>query len=308
MAFLSLVWVAGVVAELTLPPESTVVIVQFSTAIWVFFLLEFLVEITIAPDRLAYLRQNWYVALSVALPFFRVLRLVRALALLRTLSLGRVLLSANRATRALSEIAGGRNIGFVLSTIVVITFVSAAAVFFFERNEPSANIRAFGDAFWWAATMVTTINIGLEPVSFEGRVVAILLRVFGLAVFGYVTATIATYFIDRDLQQWGVTRTDKDGLRRQVARLSDQVEALRKELERSRNLLGHRFPLLDITCASRSLICARPTPGPSAAASAHTRRLPLWPLPCSPRKQCRGRRCRRRCRDPQSCERRATRR
>ena len=53
-----------------------------------------------------YVRENWYIAASVLLPFVRVLKLVRALVLLRSLSLSRVLLSANRVTRAVSDITG----------------------------------------------------------------------------------------------------------------------------------------------------------------------------------------------------------
>ena len=141
------------------------------------------------------MRENWYVAASVLLPFFRVLRLARALVLLRSLSLSRVLLSASRVTRAISDITGGRNIGFVLATVVFFTSGSAAAVFFFERGDPASPFHSFGDAFWWAATMVTTINIGADQATLEGRVSGILLRVFGLSVFGYLTATFATYFI-----------------------------------------------------------------------------------------------------------------
>ena len=47
----------------------------------------------------------------------------------------------------------------------------------------------------WAATLVTTVNVGEDPVSGWGRVVAVLMRIYAVGVFGYLTASIASYFV-----------------------------------------------------------------------------------------------------------------
>jgi hypothetical protein len=72
---------------------------------------------------------------------------------------------------------------------------AAAGAFYFERGQPSANIQTWGDALWWASAIITTINSPFETVTFEGRVIALLLRIFALAVSGYLTAIIAVYLL-----------------------------------------------------------------------------------------------------------------
>jgi len=51
---------------------------------------------------------------------------------------------------------------------------------------PGSPFANFWEALWWATTVVTTINVGIEPTTVEGRIVGLLLRVFGLGVFGYL--------------------------------------------------------------------------------------------------------------------------
>src|SRR5690349_16204787 len=73
LVFLSFVWIGLVVVDFTngLSP----LLRTTSDAIWGLFILDFVVELTIAPRKLSYLRQNWLTALSLLLPAFRMLRI-----------------------------------------------------------------------------------------------------------------------------------------------------------------------------------------------------------------------------------------
>jgi voltage-gated potassium channel len=66
------------------------------------------------------------------------------------------------------------------------------------ENEFDGGLRTYGDALWWTAMMITTIGSGYFPRSAEGRVLCFLLALYWFAVFGYVTATLATFFVGRD--------------------------------------------------------------------------------------------------------------
>lgn len=65
-------------------------------AIWLIFLLDFLMRFLIAPDKLGYLHQNWFGTLSLALPFLRPFRLFRVARVVRQASLMRLLGGINR--------------------------------------------------------------------------------------------------------------------------------------------------------------------------------------------------------------------
>ena len=103
-------------------------------------------------------------------------------------------------------------------------FVSALAMLDAERNYPDASITGFGDAMWWACTTITTVGYGdLYPVSVTGRCIAVALMLGGIALLGTITATIASWLVER------VTEREEAGqaaTRQQVDDLSRQVHAL----------------------------------------------------------------------------------
>lgn len=191
-------------------------------AIWVIFLLDFAVRFIIAPAKLAFLRQNWLAALSLALPFLRPLRAFRAVRVLRSLSLVRLLGGINRGIRVLRQVTRGRQFAYVGGLTMLVTLAGAIGALYFDRDTGNAPIQTFGDALWWSAAMVTTINNEKYVVSTEARIIAILMRVFAVSVFGFITASIASYLIGG--AESGTTPAQDD------AALRTEIEALRREL------------------------------------------------------------------------------
>lgn len=210
-----------------LSPSWAARVSQTQTAIWAVFVAAFLVELVLAPSKLTYLRSNWLTAVAIALPALRSIRILRAARALRGLSLVRILTTVNRGSRELGTIVQRGQFGYVLALTGVVTVTAAAGAYYFERTEPAANILTPGDAFWWAVTIVTTVNSPYETITLEGRVIALLLRVFGLAISGYLTAIIAAYLIGAREPAPETSRAAADELRElrlQVARLQGVVE------------------------------------------------------------------------------------
>ena len=82
-------------------------------------------------------------------------------------------------------------------------FVTGAScalfVFAVERDREGASITTVGDALWWAGVTTTTVGYGDHvPVSTEGRAVAAVLMMIGIALFAVLTAHIAAYFVGDD--------------------------------------------------------------------------------------------------------------
>ncbi|HET7036051.1 MAG TPA: ion transporter [Thermomicrobiaceae bacterium] len=200
---------------------------QAQEAIWAIFLLTFVLEFVLAPDKSDYLKENWLGAISVALPAFRAVRIFRVAAALRELSLVRVLTTLNRGARALGTIARRGELGYILGLTLLVTLTAAVATFYFEQGSPRASITSIGDAFWWAFTLVTTINTGLEPVTLEGRIIGVLMRVFALAISGYLTAVIAVHLL-------GFRQPNEDG------ELEREMRLMREELARLRALVAEQ--------------------------------------------------------------------
>jgi voltage-gated potassium channel len=229
MLVLGFAWLALLVVELArgLSPFLEVA----GTAIWVVFILDFAVKFTLAPRKLEYLRGNWLTAVALVLPALRVLRVVRVARLFRAaraargLRLVRLVTSLNRGMRALGASMGRRGFGYVVALSLAVTLAGAAGMYAFER-EGGAGFASYGHALWWTAMLLTTMGSDYWPRTPEGRALCLLLSLYGFAVFGYVTAVLATFFVGRDAED---ERAELAGAQ-SVEALRAEIAALRAEL------------------------------------------------------------------------------
>ncbi len=235
MAALSLAWLLIVVAEL-LWGESDL-LSTFGIAIWIMFLAEFAVRLLLAPDKLPFLRRNWLTVLALAVPalrLFRGLRVLRAARALRGARLVRIVGTANRSMTALKSMLQRRRFGYVLGLTGLVLVLGAAGMLNFEpAGEIEGGFASYGDALWWTAMLVTSIGSDFWPTSVEGRVLTLLLSVYGLAVFGYITASFASFFVGRDTLANADSPPgdhDVDALVREIRFLRDEVRTLHRRI------------------------------------------------------------------------------
>jgi voltage-gated potassium channel len=190
----------------------------------------FVIEFSLAASKSRFLRRNWITVIALVIPALRILRVFTALRVLRTarlarsVSIVRASTTVNRAARTVGDFLRVSQFAYALLLTALVTLVGAAGGYFLERGSDS-QIDSFGDALWWSSTIVTTINSPLEAVTVEGRVVGMLLRIFGVTIIGYITARLAVYFLGRD-------RRDADAQDRELRAVRDELARLREQLER----------------------------------------------------------------------------
>lgn len=188
-------------------------------------------EFVLAPRKAAYLRHNWLTAISLIVPALRIFRVFRVIRLLRLARVGRglrlfrVVSSLNRGMRALGTSLRRRGVGYVLALTLLVTFAGAAGMYTFENQTPGG-LNTDGEALWWTAMIMTTMGSAFWPETFEGRVLCVFLALYSFAIFGYVTATLATFFIGRDAEsEKGEVVGAKEiaALRREITALRDII-------------------------------------------------------------------------------------
>jgi len=234
MLVLGFVWLALLVMEFIWGLSR--LLETIGTVIWIVFVLDFALKFSLAPHKLHYLKINWLTALALLLPALRVFRVVRVARMLRAartvrgLRLFRVVSSLNRGMRALAATMGRRGFGYVVALTVVMTLVGAAGMYAFESENPSGpRLPNYGAALWWTAMLMTTLGSEYWPQTAEGRVLCLLLALYAFAVFGYVTATLATFFIGRDAENETAELPNAqsiEALRLEIQALREDVRAL----------------------------------------------------------------------------------
>ena len=111
--------------------------------------------------------------------------------------------------RAVGDTIRGRVIVYTACGAVLIVYAASLAILEIERQHPGAKIATFGDAVWWSITTVTTVGYGdLSPVTGMGRVVAVALMLAGISLVGIITATLASWIVQR-VSQRGHRRDDR---------------------------------------------------------------------------------------------------
>jgi voltage-gated potassium channel len=205
-----------------------------STTIWVLFILDFLLKVAVAPRKLSYIKSNWLTVFSLILPAlrtFRILLLVRALRTARAvrgLRLLGVMTRTNRGMRALGASVNRRGFGYVVALTAIVTLVGAAGMYAFENQiDAQFGLNNYGTALWWTAMLMTTMGSEYWPKTPEGRVLCFLLALYAFAVFGYVTATLATFFIGRDADD---DEAELAGAK-SIEALHTEIAALRAEIQ-----------------------------------------------------------------------------
>jgi len=236
MLVLGFVWLILLVIELT--NNLSPFLESVGTIIWIIFILDFALKFTLAPDKTDYLKANWLTALSLAVPALRVFRIFRFFRILqaaraaRGLRLFRVLTSLNRGMKALGASFGRRGFGYVVALSIIVTFAGAAGMYAFENETPNG-LKTYPDALWWTAMLLTSIGSEYFPQTAEGRVLCFVLALYGFAVFGYVTASLATFFVGRDAadaEAEVIGTADINALRSEITALRDEIKLLSGKL------------------------------------------------------------------------------
>ena len=97
----------------------------------------------------------------------------------------------------------------------------------YALENPTPGFTSYGLALWWTAMRVITGGNEFNPATPEGRGLGFLIAVFGYSIFGYVTATFATYFIGRDAEEEDAPVAGS----REIKELKSEIMALRKAVE-----------------------------------------------------------------------------
>ena len=227
MVFLGFVWLLMLLVELLwgLTPALEIL----SITIWIIFIIDFLLKFIIAPAKWAFLKKNWLTAISLVVPAFRLFRITRLFRMfrgVRSLRLVKVVGSINRGMRGLAATMQRRGLKYVLILTLLVIFLGGAGMYTFEKDH---GLSSYGESVWWTAMLITSIASDYWPASGEGKTLCLLLSIYGFCVFGYITATLASFFVGRDAEEKDAPLAGSEDIKevkKELLRLTEAINSL----------------------------------------------------------------------------------
>ena len=176
--------------------------------LWGLFAADYCIRLYLAPRRLYFITHNLMNLAIVLLPAWRIVSF-----------LAMIYMTANRQYKRLSELAVKL---FGYTAIFIIMF--ALAIYSVESSEPGAMIRDLPTAYWWMFTTLATVGYGdVYPITGIGRVIAVVVMLYGVGMVAVATGALASWIIEkiggREEQEYPATKADVDDLRQEISEL-----------------------------------------------------------------------------------------
>jgi voltage-gated potassium channel len=135
-----------------------------------------------------------------------------------------------RLERAVARAITPRGAAIVIAAVsTIITLAAGLLMAIVDRD----NFPSVASGLWWAAQTVTTVGYGdVVPTNLAGRLVAVLVMLFGIGFLTVITASITSTFVSRSRSERKPSDAET-AMAEQLRQLDDRLERIEAALGRS---------------------------------------------------------------------------
>jgi len=209
-------------AMVDLPEEMDRVIWLVDTGLCVLFFGDFLRSLIKAESKWRYFVTWGWLDLLSSVPVVDSLRWARLARVARLIQILRRVHGFREMVRELVRRRGETTFYSVFMVSLGVVLLGSISVLNFEHGVEGSLIQSPGDALWWTLVTMSTVGYGdFYPLTLGGRVVAVVLMMSGIGLFGTFTGILATWFAGKDEAE---SMRELTELRREVVALRELIE------------------------------------------------------------------------------------
>ena len=232
---LSVIVLGSLVADTAfqLPPAVSGVLQKMDTLVCLVFLGDFAYRFYSAKSKREFMKWGWIDLLasipnpSGGIPWLSQLRWGRLVRLFRIIRLIRALRATHKITRLLLGDKFRTGVASIVLTAVLLLTFSSLGILICEQPDPQANIKTADDAVWWSVANITTVGSADKyPVTTEGRLLAMVVMISGIGLFGGFSGLAASFFIGT--KEKGIVAEENKILAR-LEKLEAKIDRLKRE-------------------------------------------------------------------------------
>ncbi|GMM89305.1 potassium channel family protein [Vibrio fortis] len=231
LSFLALFVISGLLFA-PIDNESKQVLIGLDFIICSVFLLQLTIDLFRAENKTSYLKVHWIDFLA-SIPMIEPLRFARIFQILRVIL---VLRSSKRIFRELFRNRKETTLASIILLLVLLLTIGAGTILLLEHKQPGANITTGHDALWWAFVTISTVGYGDHyPVTNSGKLVASLVIICGVGVFGMISGLVTSLITEpTDLQNQKLENKDKklDLILEQQQQILERLDKLEQQTKK----------------------------------------------------------------------------
>jgi len=126
----------------------------------------------------------------------------------------------------ISQLFHQRTLRKILTSLLFLSVSLAILVIPLEAGKPGAKIHNLEDSIWWTISTITSVGYGdVVPVTFEGRVLGMLLQVIGVIFTSSIIGSLVVQLHrKRDNYEW-------ERISRKLDQISENLEETKKKTD-----------------------------------------------------------------------------
>ena len=193
-------------------------VIVFDLILCIIMWIEFIYSYLHSDNKKQYLKENSISVLGmlpIDIVFFRALRLVKLIQLIKLFVLAR------ETTGNLSKFLKHT----YLDKIILISIIFIVSITVLIRIVDS-NINNLQTALWYIIVTITSTGYGdVVPTTTSGRLIGIVAMIGGILIFSIITAVISSLYMSK------ISKANRDDLESKIDDLSEEIKKLNKKID-----------------------------------------------------------------------------